>query len=94
MDPPVWRRVRVEGETTLAELHDVIQAVMPWDDSHLHQFEVDEVVYGSDPSDGFPPLFGAPPRREDTARLRRLLSRPGDVLYSCCLAIHQRNAGK
>ncbi len=81
VDPPVWRRVRVDGETTLAELHDVIQAVMPWEDGHLHQFDVDDAVYGPALSDGFAPLFGPPPKREDTARLRRLLSRPGDVLY-------------
>jgi hypothetical protein len=44
--PPVWRRVLVPGETTLAELHDVVQVAMGWTDSHLHEFEVDDARYG------------------------------------------------
>jgi hypothetical protein len=36
--PPVWRRLELPGDLTLARLHDVIQAVMGWTDSHLHRF--------------------------------------------------------
>ncbi|MBN2209803.1 MAG: plasmid pRiA4b ORF-3 family protein [Sedimentisphaerales bacterium] len=36
--PPVWRRVSVESDVTLAQLHDIIQIVMGWTDSHLHHF--------------------------------------------------------
>jgi hypothetical protein len=36
--PPIWRRVDVPAETTLKQLHAVIQAAMGWDDDHLHQF--------------------------------------------------------
>jgi hypothetical protein len=39
--PPVWRRLQVSGETTLAELHRVIQAAVGWTDSHLHLFETE-----------------------------------------------------
>jgi hypothetical protein len=35
--PGVWRRFRVV-DMTLEELHDVIQCVMGWDDTHLHEF--------------------------------------------------------
>jgi hypothetical protein len=45
--PPVWRRVLVPGEMSLAELHDVIQVAMGWTDSHLHEFEVGDVRYGT-----------------------------------------------
>jgi len=38
--PPIWRRVAVPSDITLAELHDIIQIVMGWDDCHLHQFVV------------------------------------------------------
>ena len=34
--PPIWRRVQVRAEMTLAQLHEVIQIVMGWTDSHLH----------------------------------------------------------
>ena len=36
--PPVWRRVLVPEDFTLAQLHRLIQAAMGWSDSHLHEF--------------------------------------------------------
>jgi Plasmid pRiA4b ORF-3-like protein len=47
--PPIWRRVQVLGDATLAELHSTIQAVMGWNNSHLHQFTIDGEDYGHDP---------------------------------------------
>lgn len=44
--PPIWRRLQVRGSTTLAKLHQILQVVMGWTDSHLHQFIVDGVSYG------------------------------------------------
>jgi hypothetical protein len=44
--PPVWRRVLPPGETTLAELHDVVQVAMGWTDTHLHEFEIGDARYG------------------------------------------------
>jgi len=37
--PPIWRRILVPEGLSLSELHDVIQAVMGWTDSHLHDFQ-------------------------------------------------------
>jgi hypothetical protein len=39
-EPPIWRRVEVPAEMTLKDLHGVIQAVMGWEDDHLHQFHL------------------------------------------------------
>lgn len=50
-DPPIWRRVDVSADTTLRDLHEIIQAVMGWENAHLHQFEI-----GSGVMDG--PGFG------------------------------------
>ncbi len=36
--PLIWRRVVVNADISLGELHDVIQTVMPWCDCHLHKF--------------------------------------------------------
>jgi hypothetical protein len=36
--PPIWRRVAVASDITLGQLHEVIQIVMGWTDSHLHHF--------------------------------------------------------
>jgi hypothetical protein len=44
--PPVWRRLSVQGGMTLGDLHHAIQAAMGWDDSHLHAFEIDGRQYG------------------------------------------------
>jgi|GEM_PF-449929 len=44
--PPVWRRFQVRGRTTLAGLHRVLQTVMGWTDSHLHEFEIALDRYG------------------------------------------------
>jgi hypothetical protein len=37
--PPVWRRVLVPN-CSLDTLHEVIQAAMGWDNSHLHEFQI------------------------------------------------------
>ena len=43
--PPIWRRVQIE-DGTLAELHDVIQTCMGWDDYHLHAFAIGGEQFG------------------------------------------------
>ena len=44
--PPVWRRVRVRSTTTLGKFHDLLQVVMGWTNSHLHEFEAGGATYG------------------------------------------------
>lgn len=36
--PKIWRRLLVDSNIFLEELHDVIQIVMGWEDAHLHCF--------------------------------------------------------
>ncbi|MCI0478429.1 MAG: plasmid pRiA4b ORF-3 family protein, partial [Anaerolineales bacterium] len=43
--PLIWRRVRVPGEFTLADLHHVVQIVMGWESYHMHRFEFGGVNY-------------------------------------------------
>jgi len=52
--PPIWRRLRVRGDTTLAGLHAILQVAMGWLDSHLHTFEVYGITY-ADPSPEWEP---------------------------------------
>jgi len=47
--PRIWRRVLVSGNVRLKKLHAIIQAVMPWTDSHLHMFIFPDTLY-SDPT--------------------------------------------
>lgn len=44
--PPIWRRVEVADNITLAKLHAIMQTAMGWYDSHLHQFVVGDAYYG------------------------------------------------
>jgi hypothetical protein len=37
-NPPIWRRVVVRSDMALDRLHTVVQIVMGWTNSHLHQF--------------------------------------------------------
>src|SRR5215831_14273453 len=46
--PPIWRRMQVTSETTLAQLHRILQRVMGWEGYHLYQFVVAGMEY-SDP---------------------------------------------
>lgn len=45
LQPPIWRSVQLAGATTLAELHQIIQAVMGWGDEHMHEFTVKGVRF-------------------------------------------------
>ena len=36
----VWRRVLVSNQSTLASLHNYLQWVIGWTDSHVHEFQV------------------------------------------------------
>lgn len=72
--PPIWRKVQVLPTITLAKLHDVIQYVMGWDDSHLHEFNGGGLSYG-------PPFEGVgwgegPDEDERKTRLNQLLDAP------------------
>lgn len=46
VQPPVRRRVQVPGEIDLAVLHEVVQSVVGWTNSHLHEFEIAGRRYG------------------------------------------------
>lgn len=38
--PTIWRRFEIRENKTFWDLHCAIQDVMPWNDTHLHEFEV------------------------------------------------------
>ena len=44
--PPIWREVEVSGDMTLHQLHQGLQVVMGWTNSHLYLFDVDGREYG------------------------------------------------
>ncbi len=44
--PPIWRRIQVWEDATLAQLHRALQVVMGWENCHLHEFRVGLKIYG------------------------------------------------
>lgn len=74
IQPPIWRRVQVPSNISLNKLHRILQAVMPWDDYHLHQFIIGGVNYGEpDPDDD----FGFELKSDRTAKLNQVASGAG-----------------
>ena len=52
IQPPIWRRIQVWEDTTLAQLHTILQIVMGWEDYHLHEFVIGRRLYSvPDPDD-------------------------------------------
>lgn len=45
IEPAIWRRFVVPANITLDQLHDVIQIVMGWTNSHLYQFTIGNKRY-------------------------------------------------
>jgi len=52
--PPIWRRLLVPSDLNLAQLHDVLQVAMGWQDGHWHEFLAGGRRFGPlDPEDQF-----------------------------------------
>ena len=75
VNPPIWRRIQVRGDTSLDKLHDTIQVVMGWTDSHLHQFIVGEAYFGAPE-----PYYDDLPMSDETEfKLRRITRNEGSA---------------
>jgi hypothetical protein len=74
--PPIWRRLQIESNVTLDRLHDTLQMMMGWTNSHLHGFRVPQ------PSQRGTRRRLLPIERGDekATRLDALLRRPNDWL--------------
>lgn len=68
--PPIWRRVQVSSDITLAKLHKIIQAAMGWYDCHLHEFEIHGQAYGQP----MPELDFADIKSDRTLRLNQFVT--------------------
>ncbi len=51
-EPLVWRKIVVNSDVPLEYLHNLIQTVMPWMNSHLHKFVCADKEYNYPFSDG------------------------------------------
>lgn len=71
--PLIWRRVLVPHDCTLKRLHQILQVVMGWTNSHLHQFIVGDDRY-AEPH----PEYERPMLDHARHRLDRVAPRCGD----------------
>src|SRR5438046_10028278 len=71
IEPPIWRRMVVSGQITLFGLHQMLQVVMGWENSHVHQFIVG-ITYYVEPD----PEYGD--TMKDDRRVRLLVMTGGD----------------
>jgi Plasmid pRiA4b ORF-3-like protein len=46
ISPLIWRRLLVPSDTSIAQLHEVLQVAFGWDDMYLHRFEIRGREYG------------------------------------------------
>jgi hypothetical protein len=46
ISPIIWRRLLVRGDSTIADLHDILQISFGWSDNHLHRFLIHGKQYG------------------------------------------------
>jgi len=46
ISPTIWRRFLVRSDSTIADLHYILQLVMGWTDTHLHTFFIHGKDYG------------------------------------------------
>jgi hypothetical protein len=46
ISPMIWRRLLVKSDSTIADLHYILQIAMGWEDIHLHHFIIHGKQYG------------------------------------------------
>ena len=46
INPPIWRRLHVRSDSSIATLHDLLQIAFDWSDFHLHRFVIRGKEYG------------------------------------------------
>lgn len=81
--PPVWRRVLVDGASTLDQVHEVIQAAFGWWNYHLHEFEAGDARYGVPDEDYNPEYdFGPPTIDEGQVRLDSIAGEGSKLDYT------------
>lgn len=70
VQPPVWRRLVVPWEFTLELVHEYLQSVFGWTNTHLHHFVIDGKRYGT-PSEELDLEFDGDER---TIKLRHIVT--------------------
>jgi hypothetical protein len=82
--PPIWRRLEVPVDLSMARMSDVILAAFGWSNSHLHEFEVGKRMQAGRRRIGMPDLDDEdvlPPTDDELAALFPWLAAESARLY-------------
>lgn len=78
-EPLIWRECWIDGKMSLNKLHHVLQTVMGWEDSHLHEFELGgqrfKLPHPDDAFDEFPSLDSK------KAKVNKVLEEGDEFIY-------------
>ncbi len=77
--PRIWRTFKVDTDYRFDRFHQVIQIVMGWNNSHLHEFDINGYQIGMDLQDIV--IDATEVADETKIYLRDFKWNPGDVLY-------------
>lgn len=70
--PPVWRRLLIPADTTLPDLHAILQIAMGWEDEHLHEFITADNRYSDPSAVGIDDIFDDEVTSESKVHLRAI----------------------
>jgi hypothetical protein len=74
----IWRRIELSSQTTLKQLHRILQIAMGWENCHLHEYIVDGRRYGT-----ADPAYDGPGRS---------FARQAFVSRRCCPSLVRRSS--
>jgi hypothetical protein len=77
IEPLIWRRCLIPGDATFDEIHLMLQAIMGWENYHLHMFTMAGKRYGIPDIEEFD-ILGL--FNEAEYRLDEIITKPGDML--------------
>lgn len=87
--PVVWRRLKIPGNITFQQLHQIIQASFGWLDYHLYKFEYNKTVV-TIPNDDYAPgeLYG-----EDITELDSMTTMINEPFGTCERCLYEYDFG-
>lgn len=74
--PKIWREFIVDSDTNLKSFHKIIQIIMGWTNSHLHQFRVGDIIYAEPDEDSMIPSIDY-----RKVKLSKILKKEKDAFY-------------
>lgn len=76
-NPQIWRRFLIGSNENLFVLHQVIQVVMGWRNSHLHQYKQNKRYYGQPDTESG---FGLETLDEKEYKINQVMKKPKDKM--------------